>query len=1501
MPPNPLKAIQLATKAKPAIDPAIKALKRLNPQELDLAISRLESLPQHLDISRYSPAALARISALQPAAQRGFSESMISTRPPFAASLMKPSEFLSRTAPLDAARDPEVIARLKASIGDKKLQELPALWVNQKPGGLDAAYEGRHRMQALLEMYGDDPVMMSLIKGDRFEPRVDFFGKPYEGAVDEMRLSPQEILQQKIQMGDRPLELSPLWTGYAKGGEVKDPYAKERGGPSELTKQYPKLSGFLQGLMGSAPDEMGSVLDPLTAEQSKGAKYGFPIGALAQMLPFGGGIAAAPKAVGMSQRGVVKLPGGNWLKGSVEESLGGLKRTVPGPNGRGRGLYTAEGWDDLQRSDLLNNWIDKQLTRYVKNDMATPGDPIRAMAERGPIHYQPNYALDPSFTLMKDRIAAGFPPNELAQSRLGRSWENLADESVATRLTGEPFGTGRNTFGEIHAIDDPSNAWMVTAPSDTKVHTVNRHMKNVDDLGKDLGFNHLIDELRNATDPASGLPPELLLKYSSLPQVSVPQAVERVAKINAWREAKAAEANLARANNAATVVHKEYPDAGMKWVELKAPKTKALEDLTEEQAYSYRHLTGMGYSPEEALQRASNVGDKSLADALKYEGDTMGHCVGGYCEDVASGKSRIFSLRDAKGTPHVTIETKPTRLQDFTATVPDPDNPARTLRDRINQVRQGNGDFEPVAKQVLSELGIEPSTSIVQIKGKANRKPNDEYLPMVQDFVKGGKWSDVGDLQNSGLRKSSNAYGPTELERYRANNIEIPEYLTNEDQLRLEQLWHTFPKPEGFAKGGAVKDPDQMTHKPQPKTVNPLQSVARGWAAGTAGLPGDLESLARLAAKYISAPGSLAERWGQEPASLPTTDFYREWLPGKQTGIGEEAEGIGSLLGGFGATKLAKPIEKAGIAAIRNASVPATLSKQAGVMKLPGGNWLKGEPEKAVRGLKVELPNIANLKAPFPEELRDHALNGWVDKQLTRYIKNDMSTPNDPIRALAERNILHVNPDQLNFRPEMHGKYLEPGQTAVAQSPAAKAWEGASDLKVLPMTSGQLLGKDEWVSDIATGAVENNPWLLKVPPETQVFGIEDSRNLPEDLGFKHLMDELRNATDPNSGLPPELLLKYSSLPQVSVPQAVERVAKINEWRAAKIAEANAAKANNAATHLHKEYPEGFKWVELKAPKDAPVVEGEYKDPMFDIPPAQQQRIQDEASMWAEAQGLDPEDDAFMEAAVNRAQELSAQYAKANKPKVSQELQDALKYEGDTMGHCVGGYCPDVMEGKSRIFSLRDSKGQPHVTIETTPEFKRIKEQENLDRLVASGWTPGEVNLLNQHSRSLDSSKVFDDLITNTSSGPMFVSKATNEAVPYESLVPRIRDHLKDVVGDTYDELASSPYVYQSPEAKIAQIKGKSNRAPNAEYLPYVQDFVKSGQWEDVGDLKNSGLIKDPRGSGYLTAQELSDAIGPPPDGTPLMGYAKGGMVQPSYNRPKLVNPRAKQNASCKCQ
>ena len=102
--------------------------------------------------------------------------------------------------------------------------------------------------------------------------------------------------------------------------------------------------------------------------------------------------------------------------------------------------------------------------------------------------------------------------------------------------------------------------------------------------------------------------------------------------------------------------------------------------------------------------------------------------------------------------------------------------------------------------------------------------------------------------------------------------------------------------------------------------------------------------------------------------------------------------------------------------------------------------------------------------------------------------------------------------------------------------------------------------------------------------------------------------------------------------------------------------------------------------------------------------------------------------------------------------------------------------------------------------------------------------------------------------------------------------------------------------------EITQIKGKQNAAPNKEYLPFVQDFVKSGKWFDVQDLSNTELIKIDANSNmatffkrigksapsYVTQDEQAKlstwrAAGGGLDSLPE-GFARGGPVLRRYNK-----------------
>lgn len=446
---------------------------------------------------------------------------------------------------------------------------------------------------------------------------------------------------------------------------------------TELLEDDPTLAGALTNAALGAADVAAPI--PTLAGQVLGYSPDAEAGLLTKALQKYGARAARSEVDNMAetlpgQRGVIKQKGGNWLTGSVEKSLGGLKRDF-GSIGRDGAPHP--------HAAALNSFIDKQLTNYVKNLMATPEDPVRALAERGVLHTTPyGAAIDPvSIEVRSKRENAKFPRGGLGQAELAKQWEVLSDKAVAS----EPASSYQN-FGHSNMGED----WVNKLDPNTPFYRRDTATSN-----RGLGFGHLIDELGNAINPESGLPAHLQFPLERLGKVSVPQAVERVSQINAWRAAQKAEADMLRANNAATVLHKDYPEnnpLGLSWKEL-----KALDDTPE--------------------------GRQALADALKYEGDTMGHCVGGYCDDVLSGNSRIFSLRDAKGEPHVTIEVAP-EGRAVNAWVPE---------------------------------GEEPSAlpSIVQIKGKQNRAPNPEYLPFVQDFVRnspfGKGWADIGDLQNTGL------------------------------------------------------------------------------------------------------------------------------------------------------------------------------------------------------------------------------------------------------------------------------------------------------------------------------------------------------------------------------------------------------------------------------------------------------------------------------------------------------------------------------------------------------------------------------------------------------------------------------------------------------------------------------------------------------------------------------------------------------------------------------
>jgi hypothetical protein len=612
-----------------------------------------------------------------------------------------------------------------------------------------------------------------------------------------------------------------------------------------------------------------------------------------------------------------------------------------------------------------------------------------------------------------------------------------------------------------------------------------------------------------------------------------------------------------------------------------------------------------------------------------------------------------------------------------------------------------------------------------------------------------------------------------------------------------------------------------------------------------------------------------------EKTVLPTSEDIEKKLPFRSdTPVSRAATGLGTLGGGFYYGP-GSPLRLAGAlpSAIKRGAQDFALASAAGaphVIKPYGGNWLSGQdrltvPENDLRRLKTQTiaGETPEQRIPKHEELlKDPTLNQdqidrvlyqleqtkgeaaidkWIDSNLKNYVKKEMSTPDDPVRKLAEEGIIHTPlRDDLDRAGYLEDTRKAEGYPAegMGKSDLARRWENLSDDAIrvtkagaiqdqantgaklavaraeldaykkqidedfiaLLKDKGGLNEKDREVFDrmpsvqkaeilgdtkykelqgnintllgresgFEKAAGDLNPFVTKLDPETRLYS-----GSTYNLGFDHIVDVLRE--DVAAGR-----IRPEQLSKVSMEQAVRRTAEYDQEMAKKMAQAQAKITEGMPTI--KEYPEGYKWIQLAPPKELPKgysailddVTGSYK-------------VVDEDGKEAFPRKPDKLGH------INVPFFKTADEAIADALKRDPRLEEALKYEGDTMGHCVGGYCDDVREGNSNIFSLRDAKGEPHVTVEVRP-----KKYDNY---------------------ALPVDKWFE-------SQPEAVKNAINES-GFKGYNVRYSPQYKEAV-------AAMP-----PD--IIQIKGKGNAKPKEQYLPFVQDFVKGSKWSDVGDLQNTGL------------------------------------------------------------
>jgi len=414
-----------------------------------------------------------------------------------------------------------------------------------------------------------------------------------------------------------------------------------------------------------------------------------------------------------------------------------------------------------------------------------------------------------------------------------------------------------------------------------------------------LGFDHVVDVLKQ--DVREGR-----IRPDQLNKVSVEQAIKRTAEFDMEQAKKMAETAIKQQEGFPT--HKEYPE-GYKWIELTSPKKDLPSDWSVKEAlnpisgkqFQVFDETGApiagayGKTEESAISSATKqLGRPELESALKYEGDTMGHCVGGYCPDVLEGRTRIFSLRDPRGEPHVTVEVRPNQARskyetDWLMSQPEDvqdkiTKQALAEHEATKATRTPEEDRftwgQALSNAIKSHMGEVPD-QIIQIKGKQNRAPKEEYLPYVQDFVRGGNWSDVGDLRNTGLMDVQNFLNPTTREKYLEHKLDIPKYATeaeldklHNEYLRLAEPNNYIPPETGMKKGGKVSISDNCD-------CQHMEVMDKHMAGGGALSKAAIEALERMKAlkPEFQARTNLLNKYKAETASIP----YNEVKPFQMT------------------------------------------------------------------------------------------------------------------------------------------------------------------------------------------------------------------------------------------------------------------------------------------------------------------------------------------------------------------------------------------------------------------------------------------------------------------------------------------------------------------------------------------------------------------------------------------------------------------------------------------
>lgn len=546
-----------------------------------------------------------------------------------------------------------------------------------------------------------------------------------------------------------------------------------------------------------------------------------------------------PSAGGL---GVIKNKGGNWLTGSVENVLKGLKKDVPtfDPNApsisQSVGNYIRTNFPDAQRSyedaftrsgehsmyyaknflpwlkqnrpdvieSLVNNtspnarinqWIEGPLTNYIKNSMATPEDPIRLRADR-----LAKAAEDRLFR-ETEKIQSKYPVGDVRYNNsLKRAQERYEDE-MSGILHYEPRYIGvskeaRTIAGfpeEGYARTDLGKLWEDA--TDDRVLSVTKGVRNA----KTDYFARVYPEFTNLADDTPIYQPYIsrLSRQSGLDHLidEIGNAINPTSDLPAnLRLTPEDLANPFKNSMEAMVdkVAKINQHRRRMAIEAEKKSNKAIRDYPD---WNVVKEYPDGYK----MVRLPDVADNPEAFKIgKACGEKGGWCTQGedMLQNYGSGDSRLNLLLDPDGKPVAQIETvKPEELSPYLYLRNNNPETAQRIDDEFEQYyerikesgKKYSVDYRNELKDIwssqtpeyLSHLQEPQKYDIYQIKGKYNAKPKAEHIPYLQDFVKSGNFSDVRELENVDM-ENINDYRDSVIKRVREAGL-TGDYFTPDE------------------------------------------------------------------------------------------------------------------------------------------------------------------------------------------------------------------------------------------------------------------------------------------------------------------------------------------------------------------------------------------------------------------------------------------------------------------------------------------------------------------------------------------------------------------------------------------------------------------------------------------------------------------------------------------------------------------------------------------------